>query len=322
MGREEIWMFCLWARPAESPLPNVKFALSRASGYVLTRMARYLSGPTLPLGKWNGLPIYLTTIITAVFVIGLVGTAILTAVGSPFVGWFIFAMPLRPPWTLWRLLSYVFIGPVNFFTPFSILFFYWMSVGIETHLGRGVLTRLLVLLILVVPAVAAFWWWGLGVKTDSSVVYNYMLNSGLLVAFATLYPNTEAWGWVPFKWIAFACIFCGSLMLMADHSWHGIAELWISCAIGFAYIQHSKELEHDDYESPLLRVKQLFRRKPKLRVVPAPSTSQYRAVLDEPESELDVLLDKIAKSGMGSLTAKEKATLEKAREALMRKDQQ
>jgi hypothetical protein len=35
---------------------------------------------------------------------------------------------------------------------------------------------------------------------------------------------------------------------------------------------------------------------------------------------LDVLLDKIAKSGMGSLTPKERAQLEKAREALMRKD--
>ena len=298
------------------------FAVWRATGYVLPRMARYLSGPTLPLGKWNGLPIYLTTIITALFVAGLVATAILTSLGSPLLGLFVFGMPLQPPWTLWRLFTYVFIGPINFFTPFSIFFFYWMSVGIETHLGRQVLTRLLVLLVLVVPAVAAFWWWGLGLSTSTIGVYNYMLNSGLLVAFATLYPNTEAFGWVPFRWIAFACIFCGSLMLMAEHSWDGIAQLWISCAVGFGYIRHAVELEHDDYESPVVRVKQLFRRKPKLRVMPSPSTSQYRAVLDEPASELDVLLDKIAKSGMSSLTAREKATLEKAREALIRKDQQ
>jgi hypothetical protein len=314
-------MFCFWAQPAESPLPNVKFALWRANGYLLTRMARYLSGPTLPLGKWNGVPIYLTTIITAMFVAGLVGTAIVTAVGSPLLVLFVFAMPLQPAWTLWRLFTYVFIGPINFFTPFSILFFYWMSVGIETHLGRKVLTRLLVLLVLVVPAVAAFWWWGLGLRTDTTTVYNYMLNSGLLVAFAALYPNTEAWGWIPFKWIAFACIFCGSLMLMAEHSWDGIADLWISCAVGFGYLRYAKELEYDDYESPMGRVKQLFRRKPKLRVMPAPDTAKYHARVDEPESELDVLLDKIAKSGMSSLTPKERSTLEKAREALMRKDQ-
>ena len=42
---------------------------------------------------------------------------------------------------------------------------------------------------------------------------------------------------------------------------------------------------------------------------------------DYSRSEIDTLLDKIAKSGMSSLTAKEKATLERAREALIRKDQ-
>jgi hypothetical protein len=239
------------------------------------------------------------------------------ATGAPFLGLFVFTMPLQPPWTIWRLFSYPFVSQVSFFTPFSIMFFYWMSVGIETHLGRVVLTRLLLLLVLTVPAVAAFWWWVLGMPTDTFSTSTYMLSSGLLVGFATLYPNTEAWGWIPFKWIAFACIFCGSLMLMADHSWHGIAELWVSCAVGFGYINHAKDMEHDDYVSPVARVKELFRRKPKLRVVPAPSNEAMNA----PDTELDVLLDKIAKSGINSLTAKEKATLEKAREALIRKDQ-
>ncbi|MDR3405620.1 MAG: hypothetical protein P4L99_24200 [Chthoniobacter sp.] len=282
-------------------------------------MARYLSGPTQPLGKWNNIPIYLTTILTAVFVAGLIGTALLTAARSLLLEAFVFSMPLRPAWTLWRLFTYVFVSPVNFFTPFAILCFYWFAVGIETHLGRVVVSRLLILLVLVPPAVGAFCWWVLGVP--SGVADNYLLTSGLLVAFATLYPTTEAWGWIPFKWIAFACIFSGSLMLLSSHDWLGIAELWISCAVGFGYIRHAKDLEYEDYVSPVARVQQLFRRKPKFRVVPAPSNASYREAMNEPESELDVLLDKIAKSGMSSLTAKEKATLEKAREALMRKDQ-
>jgi len=284
-------------------------------------MARYLSGPTQPFGKWNNISIYLTTILTAVFVAGLIGTALLTAARSPLLEAFVFTMPLRPAWTVWRLLTYVFVSPVNFFTPFAILCFYWFSVGIETHLGRVVITRLLLLLVLVPPAVGAFCWWVLGIS--SGAADNYLLTSGLLVAFATLYPNTEAWGWIPFKWIAFACIFCGSLMMLASHDWLSIAELWISCAVGFAYIRHAKDLEYDDYVSPVARVQQLFQRKPKFRVVPAPAAGNYRtaAAAEEPESELDGLLDKIAKSGINSLTTKEKATLEKAREALIRKDQ-
>jgi hypothetical protein len=41
---------------------------------------------------------------------------------------------------------------------------------------------------------------------------------------------------------------------------------------------------------------------------------------DEPTSEVDALLDKIAKSGIGSLTAKERKRLEKAREDLMKRE--
>jgi hypothetical protein len=143
----------------------------------------------------------------------------------------------------------------------------------------------------------------------------------MMVAFATLYPTTEAFGWVPFKWAAAACIFCGSLMLMAKQQWLGVLELWLCCAAAFGYIRYAKEQEYDDYVSPFSKVRDLFRPKPKFRVMPSPNAAGYRPKDPDPDSELDVLLDKIAKTGMGSLTAKEKATLQKAREALMRKDQ-
>lgn len=284
-------------------------------------MARYNSSPTQPLGHWNNLPIYLTTILSAVLAVGLIGTAVMNASEPQFLRLFVFAMPLDPVWWIWRVVTYVLISPVSFFSPFAILFFYWVAVGIETHLGRPVLTKLLLLLALTPPAVAAVWWWGFG---HSSIISGEnMLLGGLIVSFATLYPNADAWNWIPFKWMAFACIACGTFMLMGAHQWFEIAQLWASCLAGFLYIRQAKEVEYDDYQSPLTRVKQLFRRKPKLRVLPSPRTSAYEAavVASEPASEIDTLLDKIAKSGMSSLTAKEKATLEKAREALIRKDQ-
>jgi hypothetical protein len=280
-------------------------------------MARYLSGPTQPFGKWNGIPIYLSTILTALLAIGFLGSALLAHSGATFVEALLLNIPFRPVWALWRPLTYVLVQPMDFFTPFSIFCFYWFAVGIETHLGRAPLSRLLILLALVPLAVGAVFYVGFGQKflfAGSS-----LLIAGLMVAFATLYPNTEAWGWIPFKWMAFACVFCGTVMLLGQPA--HLAILWVSCAVGFAYMRHARELEHDDYVSPVSRVKDLFRRKPKFRVVPAPSNSSYRETLNQPDSELDTLLDKIAKSGMDSLTSKEKATLQKAREALIRKDQ-
>jgi hypothetical protein len=283
-------------------------------------MARYYSGENQPLGTWNNIPIYLTTIFTALLVVGFIGTAILQSAGSMLEELFIFGMPLYPAWTVWRVFTYVFINPLNFFTPFGIWCFYWFAVGIETHLGRVRLSQLVALLTLVPVVFIACLWWGFGIP--SGVGRMDLLLAGLLVAFATLYPNTEALGWIPFKWMAFACIFCGSLMYFAHREWMPLIELWLSCVAGFAFIRLSKEQEYDDYVSPFSRLKTYFRRKPKLRVMPSPQQAAVRRspVVDEPPSELDVLLDKIAKSGMGSLTPKERAQLEKAREALMRKD--
>lgn len=284
-------------------------------------MARYASRNNEPIARWRDHPVYLTTILTALFVAGLAVSAVIDAMHSPVGRAFIFNMPLEPAWSLWRLASYVFIDRVSFFTPFAIMCFYWWSMGIETHLGRVVLAKLLALIVLASPAVCVVWWLGFSAATSSAG--NYVFTSGLLVAFAALYPNAEVWGWVPFKWLAFACIVCGSMMLLADRNWVELSQLGAACLVGFAYTRHAKELEHDDYESPLAGVAKFFQRKPKIRALPdpAPSAPRHREPEeDDAMSEVDALLDKIAKSGMASLTPRERAKLEQARADLIKKD--
>ena len=283
-------------------------------------MARYLSRNNDPLTRWNNHPVYLTTILTGLFILGLVVSAVLGSMRSPLGAMLVFTMPLEPAWSLWRLVTYIFVGQLSFFTPFAILCFYWWSMGIETHVGRTVLSKLLALLVLVGPLVCVVRWKMLGAFDVAAG--NYAFTCGLLIAFATLYPNTEAWGWIPFKWVAFACVVSGSLMLLADRNWGDLSQLWASCVVGFAYMNHAKELDHDDYESPFARFGKLFERKPKFRVLPAPVVRRRNVdELDELES-IDPLLDKIARTGMASLTAKERARLEKAREALIKKDRE
>jgi hypothetical protein len=283
-------------------------------------MARYASGENQPLTHWKNFPIYLTTILTAVFVVALFVQIISPSLRFPWVALISCPMPFRPVWMVWRPFTYVLVGQMSLFTPFAIACFYWWSLGVETHLGRGILTKLLLLLALSGPVVGAVWWWGL--KTPTLSVGSYEFTGGLLIAFATLYPNAEAWGWIPFKWFAFACIFCGSLMLLAQKEgpdWVALSQLWTACAVGFAYIRNAKELEYDDYESPLTRFKRVFARKPKFRVLPSPRAAAKSSAVEETSGDVDALLDKIAKSGMASLTPKERARLEKASETL-RKD--
>jgi len=283
-------------------------------------MARYASRNNEPLTRWRDHPVYLTTILTALLAAAILVTVVLTAAHVPIP--LVFVMPLEPAWALWRLVTYVFVNPINLFTPFSILCFYIWSMGVETHLGRDSLAKLLILLLLAGPLAGAVWWWGFGHVAESAG--DYVFISGLLMAFTTLYPNAEFWGWVPFKWVAFACLFCGSVMLLAGSEWVQLSQLWLTCLVGFAYTRHAKELEFDDYQSPFARLGKVFQRRPKLRVLPSPAPrARYRPEIDEDDalSEVDALLDKIKASGMASLTPRERAKLEEARAALMKKDE-
>jgi hypothetical protein len=283
-------------------------------------MARYSSySNNEPLTRWNNVPIYLTTILTALFVIGLLLSAVALAARNPLWEWFVAPIPLSPAWSIWRLFTYVFVGELGFFSLFAILCYYWWSLGIETHLGREVLAKLLLLLTLLGPTVGAAWYWGFGVPSMSAGSYSF--TAGLLVAFATLYPNSESWFSIPFKWIALVCIACGSLMLFLAFKWVELSQLLISCAAGYAYINHAKEMEHDDAVPLFDRLGKWFQRKPKFRVVPSPSPRGRRTAAESETNELDALLDKIAHKGIDSLSKQERVKLERLREAMMRKDQ-
>jgi hypothetical protein len=232
------------------------------------------------------------------------------------------------PVTSWKgwlsILTYPFIEPPTFFSPFMILCFYWWSMGIETHLGRGPLVRLLAILLLLPVAFLGVMW--LGGTSGGPIAGSFLITAGLLVAFATLYPNAEWWGWVPFKYLAFACILCGSLVSFADHDLLGLAELWIVCAASFSYIRHAVEQEYDDHVPLTVRIRSWFRRKPKFRVVPRARKTEAAHLReesgddDELDGEVDDLLEKIARNGIASLTAGERARLEEARENLLKKE--
>jgi hypothetical protein len=290
-------------------------------------MPRYLSLETEPFGKWKGVPIYLTTIISAVMVAGLILCAFIEAEGSFDLRAAGFFVP-RDGWanaiTLW---IYPLIDRFSFFTPFAIFCFYWWSIGIETHLGRKVLSQLVILLIAVPAAASTLVAYSL--NSPDILLGNFYLAAGMIVAFSTLYPNALAFGFIPFKYVAVACVFCGSLMMVAEKRFLGLVGLWSTCLAALLFIKHSLDKDFEDSVPLAARVRNAFRRKPKFRVVPRPDsnkTSRPRTaeIPSEPEdavmAEVDAILEKVARSGLQSLTPSEHARLQKAREELQRRD--
>src|SRR5678809_871160 len=88
-----------------------------------------------PLTRIGAVPVYLTTILVAAMVVGVVFSA--------FVGYFnsIALLGFFPhlawrEFQIWRLATYVFVDQANFFTLFSLLFVYSFGQNCEEALGR------------------------------------------------------------------------------------------------------------------------------------------------------------------------------------------
>lgn len=272
-----------------------------------------------PLRYWNGRPIYLTAYLTMALGVGIVVTMLLTSAAVPAT-FLVFYPDAFAHGMLWQPFTYFLVNPIDFFTPLGVACFYSWGVEIEKYLGR----RRFVLMCAGLLGVPVLYFSALRLMgIHGSVAGDFLLLSGLLIAFATLYPDMDyLWGWIPLKWFAFASIACGSIMYFPARDWIGLTALWLNCAAAYLMIRSTRGLI--DFKS---FVPAFLKPKPKFRVVPKPEpraagvASSYRpAPSSAAESEVDSLLDKIARSGLQSLTAAERERLEKARQAMLRKD--
>jgi hypothetical protein len=97
--------------------------------------------------------------------------------------------------------------------------------------------------------------------------------------------------------------------------WQELAVVWLSAAIAFLFV----ELRGAGPELAWLNnLKARLRPKPKLHIV---QKSAPRRVVepDDVIASVDPILDKISKSGIGSLTESEKKILDRARNRLLKK---
>ncbi|HEX5176428.1 MAG TPA: DUF6576 domain-containing protein, partial [Chthoniobacteraceae bacterium] len=103
------------------------------------------------------------------------------------------------------------------------------------------------------------------------------------------------------------------------HDWVGLSILWGTCGVAFGYIRSVQRGVSFDWSE---KIGKLFRPGPRLSVVPrdpaVPGVSRENP--RDPVASIDAILDKISRSGMASLTSRERATLEKAREKLIKKE--
>jgi hypothetical protein len=269
-----------------------------------------------PITFWGRVPVYAIGILTAGYAAGLVVSVLCESARISLL-----PLTFRPlaffHGALWQPLTFSFLGQPSFFTLLALMCMYSWGVEVERHLGRSRFLTLFASIVLVQPLVAIAWWRVVGASVG--IAGSYELTAALLIAFATIYPGIEYFGWIPLKWFAFACLVIGSLMYFPEHDWVRLSLLWATCATSFGYIRALQQGRSLDVAG---HIRKLFRPRPRLSVVPrdAAAPGVRRGKTRDAVDSIDAILEKISRTGMASLTARERATLEKARETLIKKE--
>jgi membrane associated rhomboid family serine protease len=267
---------------------------------------------------WMGrYPVDVTTILVGVHVACAILTAFLFAIGHAGVlNYVMFDSAEVFRGEVWRLATYAFIHqPAGyallwFAVEMYMLFFFGREV--ERFIGRrGYIW--LYLLLLVVPALILTIW---GLKARTGLSGSGALHFAVFAAFVTLYPNVQFFLRIPAKWVFAILAAIATLSALAAHDWQDLLVFCASCALAFFFIEFRGAGPELAWIGAL---KSRLRPKPKLYVVQKPTTRRT-VEPDDVYASVDPILDKISKSGMGSLTETERKILERARNRLMKKE--
>ena len=258
----------------------------------------------------RGHPIYAAHFIVLVFVASMLATTILMAANyGDLANWIIFDSSDVLRGQVWRILSYGIWNPPSLGFAIDMLMLVWFGREVEKVLGRAKFLTLYACVYLLTPVLftAIGKWLPFSLSGESGAF-------AIFIAFATIYPNVPIFFMLLAKWVAAILVGIYTLMALAGHAWSMLVSLWATTIFAYLFIR----VHQGVIELPKLR---LPRRKPKLKVLPdLPAQKPSRPTPTAASmAEVDALLDKIAQSGIGSLTPKERAKLDAARRDLKKR---
>ena len=271
-----------------------------------------------PLFLWQGHPVYVAPFIVAMHVLAMVACVIAMSAhvfevdpdhpGFSVLAVFGFVSPLVWHGWLWQPFTYGLVHDPRSALWFALEMYFLWTFGreVERFLGRRSFIRLYAILYLSVPLLLLL----LSFLQVQAYAGSSAIHFAVFAAFATLYPNAAMFGSIPAKWVAVILVAVNACMLIAGNSLIGLMLLAESVGLAWAYVRW----ERGYLTLPKFR---LPARKPKFRVLPHPSAAKpprpaTAPAVASPMDDVDALLDKIARSGMSSLSPGEREKLERA----------
>jgi hypothetical protein len=190
---------------------------------------------------------------------------------------------------------------------------------VERFIGRRAYIALYVVLLITPTVLLTIW--GLWQRTVLSLPSgSSALHFGVFVAFATIYPRVELLLRIQAKWVALILAAVYTFQLLAYHAWNDLVVVWTSIGAAFLFVELNGAGPELAWWNAM---RARFAPRPKYHVLPKPRPRQAsgRMESDDVQASIDPILDKISKSGIGSLTSNERRQLNRERERLLKKSQ-
>jgi membrane associated rhomboid family serine protease len=264
-----------------------------------------------PVTWVRGYPVFAAHLIVIGFVASMLVTTLMMAFGGgTLLSWLPFNSGLVLRGEIWRVLTYGLVNPPSLDFVIDMAMIGWFGREVERVYGRRSFLSLYGCLYLISPLIftVAGRWLPASMSGESGAL-------ALFVAFAVIYPDVPMFFSLMAKWVAAILVGIYTLMALSGHAWVSLITLWATVGFAFAFVRWKQ----GKLTLPTVR---LWEKKPKLRVLPdlkPVAAAPLNARKIEPMEEVDALLDKIAKSGIRSLSAKERARLETARAELLKR---
>jgi membrane associated rhomboid family serine protease len=267
------------------------------------------SRPVMHLGEQ---PLYAPHVIVLGYVITLLLTTMCMGlrVSAPFE-WLPFTSAEVLRGQIWRVLTYGLVNMPDLWFVVDMFMLAWFGRELEKFFGRRTFLELFTGLYLLTPLLftgLGLLGWPLGLTGQTGAF-------GFFIAFTTLYPAVAFFFNIQARWLACILVAIYTLIHLASRNVPELVSLWASVGFAHGFVRYQQG--RFALPNPLA-----WLRRPKFKVLPgqAPAAPR-REPPPAPKSmaEIDALLDKIARSGIHSLTPEERARLDQSSAELMKR---
>lgn len=269
-----------------------------------------------PITWWGRIPVYATTWLVVIHTAAFFFVALANPFGySELLPSLFFSTDgVLGHFQVWQIVTYAFIPQISLWFLIEMLMLYFFGQEVEKFLGRQMFLTLYAILVVAPP----FFLILAGIFGHSSVLAGAgAAHFAVFVAFAAIAPGALLLFGIAAKWFAVGFFVFNSVILLSMLDWTRLSALWLDVAATLLFLRGCG-VRSLQWELPARRVRRATNRampmpgregKPRLRVTPR-----------DPVDAIDPILEKISTHGLHSLTPAERARLEKARAALLQKE--